>query len=77
MRQSRMHPGWACFFAAFGSGVFTAIAMLAAVRWLQGWDRAGMTAIAAAIAIGLYTIGARKAETLDDSRNQDRSSSVL
>lgn len=64
---SHMHPGWACFLAAFGSGIFTMVAMMAGIRWLQGWDRASMFAVVGCIAIALFIIGGRKAERLRDS----------
>lgn len=63
-RASGMHPGWACFLAAFGAGIFTMIAMAAAVRWMMGWDRLGMLLVTGGIALALFIIGGRKAEKL-------------
>lgn len=63
---SSMHPGWTCFLAAFGSGFFTVITMFAGIRWLQGWDRAGMFIVVGSITIALFIIGGKKAEKLWD-----------
>lgn len=69
--KSNMHPGWTCFLAAFASGMFSIAALLFAVRWLQGWDRATSTIIVAVIAVVLFLIGGSKAEKLREGPPHD------
>lgn len=56
-----MHPGWACFLAAYGSGMATVWTMLYVIvhaDWGFIWG--------AGVAIGLFVLGGRKAEKLYD-----------
>lgn len=66
IRASGMHPGWACFMAGWGSGIFTLAALGAAAQWAaMRLDLWGLL-VPAAIAIILFIVGARKAEKLTE-----------
>jgi hypothetical protein len=59
-----MHPGWACFLLAFGSGCCTMMALAFAYRWLMGWDRLPHLIFFAVLATVLFCLGGRRAEKL-------------
>jgi len=67
-RNSRMHPGWACFLCALGSGVFGGYAMLAIVQWGLLRMSIGYPIFLTFISLALFIIGGRKAETLTDRK---------
>lgn len=72
--QSRTHPGWACFTAAWFSGAATMGVYVGAARWFMSADVAHMLwvlVIFGAIALALFIIGARKAQTLWDRKSFD------
>lgn len=65
-RSSRMHPGWACFFIAFGSGFFTLMSIILVFNWmLRGTEPVSMV-VTIVMAIGLFILGGRQAEKLRD-----------
>lgn len=66
-RSSGMHPGWACFMAALGSGFFMAFAMAGLVVSATRGDPdyLGFT-ILISISVTLFIIGGRKAERLHE-----------
>lgn len=65
-RNSRMHPGWVCFFMAFGSGCFTSMAFIVGLNWMIHGGSVVLLAILIIMANLLFFIGGRKAETLRD-----------
>lgn len=66
LRASGMHPGWACFLAAWGSGMFSAAATAAWVSWmLNRADLIGALFLTG-IAIGLFIIAGKQAEKLTE-----------
>lgn len=63
---SRMHPGWACFLAAWGSGLMAAFALLATVQWAALKLPFGYVAFLWFAWMALFIIGGKKAEKLWD-----------
>lgn len=61
-----MHPGWACFLAAWGSGLMAAFAMLATVQWAMLKLPFGYVAFTWFVWTALFIIGGKKAERLWD-----------
>lgn len=66
IRASGMHPGWACFLAAWASGMFTVAALGAWVTWMIGRADLFGTLFLSGIAIALFIIGGKKAEKLTE-----------
>lgn len=64
--KSRMHPGWAAFFLAWGSGIFTILAMTATVSMMTGALPWGYIVFTGGIAVLLFAFGGRRAEQLTD-----------
>jgi hypothetical protein len=63
---SRMHPGWACFLLAWGSGMFTVFAMMSAIHWAALKLPFGYVVVTGGIAIALFLMGGKIAERLWD-----------
>lgn len=63
---SRMHPGWACFLLAWGSGLFAAFAMMATIQWAAMRLPFGYVAFLWAVWMALFIMGGKIAERLWD-----------
>lgn len=63
---SRMHPGWACFLLAWGSGMMTAFACLSAIQWAALRLPVGYVIFTAVTAMALFILGGKIAERLWD-----------
>jgi hypothetical protein len=68
MRASGMHPGWACFLAAWASGMFTLAATCTWLTWGMIARPVGMSGplVLTGIAIALFYIAGCKAEKLTE-----------
>jgi len=65
---SSMHPGWAVFLMAWGSGFLSLMGMLTWIYWMQGRSDLLTWAVPAAIALALFIAAGRRAEKLTDHR---------
>jgi hypothetical protein len=63
-RTSSMHPGWACFMCALGSGLFGGFGMLAVVKWAMLQMHVSYPITFVGISFFLFIIGGKKAERL-------------
>lgn len=63
---SRMHPGWACFLLAWGSGLFAAFAMMATIQWAAMRLPFGYVAFTWFVWMVLFILGGKIAERLWD-----------
>ena len=61
-----IHPGWACFLLAWGSGMFTFAGGLATIQYGLGRATEGATIISFVLAAFLFILGGNKAEGLTD-----------
>lgn len=61
-----MHPGWACFLLAWGSGLFAAFAMLATIQWATLKLPFGFVVFLWLAWVALFILGGKKAEGLSN-----------